>query len=119
MGEPVLTENYPIPKATINFISGALGHLAHHTRCTAVILPNTNVSDSHTNCQLTGERRQVWLAKKALSTLLTTFNPSHRPGSRFRSDTFRQRKRSRTPPHTAAEEGEIVEIHADSDQFID
>ena len=121
MSEPLLTENYPIPKLTINFIGGALGHLAQNTRCTAVILPNTNASDSHTNCQLTGEKRQIWLAKKALSTLLMTFNPTHRggPRSRPRSDTFRERKRSRTPPQNATEEGEIINIHAVPNGFTD
>lgn len=121
MPEPLFTENYPIPKTTINFIGGALGHLAQNTRCTAVILPNTNATDSHTNCQLTGEKRQIWLAKKALSTLLTTFNPTHRgaPRSRPRGDTPRERKRSRTPPYTEAEEGEIVNLHAAPNNFTD
>ena len=108
MPEPVCTENYPIPKTTINFINGALGQIAQNTRCTVVILPNSTAADSHTNCQLTGERRQIWLAKKALSSLLMNFNPSHR--SRVRDDSGRHRKRSRTPPHNM-EEGEILALH--------
>ena len=110
MSEPILTENYPIPKTTINFIGGALGHVAQNTRCTVVILPNTNESDSHTNCQLTGDRRQIWLAKKALSSLLATFNPTFRP--RANTDVGRHRKRSRTPPlRNDHEEGEIIDCN--------
>lgn len=114
--ERVFTENYPIPKMTIKFVTGALGHVAQNTRCTVVILPNTNSADSHTNCQLTGEKRQIWLAKKALSTLLTTFNPCHRPQGR--DGEQHRRKRSRTPPNRF-EEGEVIDIHANSDCFTD
>mgnify|MGYP003146501977 CR=1 FL=1 len=112
--ERVLTENYPVPKTTINFINGALAHITQNTRCTIAILPNTNASDSHTNCQLTGEKRQIWLAKKALSTLLTSFNPS--PRSQMRDNEPVRRKRSRTPPQTL-EDGEIVDVHTNQTSF--
>ena len=100
-----VTENYPVPKEALNFISGSISRIAQHTRCTVVILPNNNPGDSHANCQLTGEPRQNWLAKKALSSVLTSFNP------RFRARD-RPRKRSRSPP-AGLEDGEIVDTHGE------
>lgn len=104
-----VTENYPVPKESLNFIAGALSKIAQNTRCTVVILPNNNPSDSHANCQLTGEPRQNWLAKKALSSVLASFNP------RFRARDP-PRKRSRSPPDHL-EDGEIIDT--DGDPFTD